>query len=136
MIGYLDLSSPRKFITNKINDIIFEYKMMPGRKQHQFKTAIKVTEIALFITITSVSPVYAATDLTIKLMKAFQPVVDIIQALGYPAAVCSMTAGGVTMMFNKKLGVRIIKDTSIAFLVIQFIPSLLAILVEVGRAMK
>ncbi len=47
-----------------------------------------------------------------------------------------MSGGAITMMFNKRMGVRIIKDTAVAYLVLQFVPGLMKILMDIGKAIR
>lgn len=134
MITCINLSNPRKYITDRINEAKFNYKMMPKEKQRKIDTAIEITGTTLIITITNINPVSAASS--DKIISALNPLIDLVQGIGYPLAVLSMTGGAITMMFNKRLGVKIIKDTAIAFLVLQFVPGLMKILLEVGRALR
>lgn len=137
IITCIDLSKPRKYVSNFVNDRIIDYKLLPQHNKDTFKTFVKVTQTALVITIAFPTPVSAAPlNIGDKIVTALNPLVDAIQALGYPLAMISMAGGAITMMFNKKLGVRIIKDTIIAFLVLQFLPGLMGILVEIGRALR
>lgn len=138
-ITCLDLSRPRKSIINFYDDAAIRYKAMPTKKQEQIKTIVKLTESALIISFVVTNPTKAfalETDIAAKVKHALDPIVDLIQALGYPIAVISMSGGAITMMFNKKLGLRIIKGTVIGFLVLQFIPGLMSLLVDVGRAIR
>lgn len=130
----LDLSLPRKMIKDKINDIFFNYKMSSNKDN--IKLAIKIAQGTFIITLALTCTPVAAAGVKEQIMKAFNPIVDVIQALGYPVCLSIMTAGGVTMAFNRKNGVRMIKDGAIAFLVIQFVPKIMSILVGVGEAMK
>lgn len=134
MIKCINLSKARIVIEDKINETKFNYKMMSKDKQNKIDTAVEITATALIITITNVTPVSAnAGD---KIITALNPLIDLVQSLGYPLAVLSMTGGAITMMFNKRLGIRIIKNTMIAFLVLQFVPGIMKILLEVGRALR
>jgi hypothetical protein len=128
----LDLSAPRKIMVNNYNKLMLNYKVSNHKKD--VDCVVKVIEGTLFITIIYNIPVYAGVK--DQIVKAFNPIVDIIQALGYPVCLSLSLAGGVTMAFNRKQGIKMIKDAAIAFLVIQFVPQIMKILIGVGDAMK
>lgn len=133
MITCIDFSKPRKYFAKKINENIFNLRM--ASSEEQIKTVVKVTETTLFITLTLTGhPVMATTGE--KVIKACQPIIELIQSLGYPVCLCVMTAGAVTMAFNRKKGLQLIKDGAIAYIVIQFVPIFMRLLAEVGGAMK
>jgi hypothetical protein len=131
----VNLSRPRLYLQNKIDEAIFNYKMCNKEQQQQIKTITKVTKTTLTITLLFTGmPVQASVG--DKVITALNPLIDLIQSLGYPLAILSMSGGAITMMFNKRAGIRIIKDTGIAYLALQIIPGLMKILVEVGRALR
>ena len=130
----VNLSRPRLYLQNKIDEAIFNYKMCNKEQQQQIKTITKVTKTTLTITLLFTGmPVQASVG--DKVITALNPLIDLIQSLGYPLAILSMSGGAITMMFNKRAGIRI-KDTGIAYLALQIIPGLMKILVEVGRALR
>lgn len=135
MLTCINLSKPRHMIEDKINELVFNYKMLNSKQKDNIKTIVKSTETALTISLLFTGvPVEAAV--AGKIVSALNPLIDMIQGLGYPLAILSMSGGAITMMFNKRAGIRIIKDTSIAYLALQIIPGLMKILVEVGRALR
>lgn len=134
MITCINLSKPRLMIKDKMNEVIFNYKMMNSKQQQHIKTAVKITETTLTITLALNGTAYASVG--DKVIDALNPLLDLVQSLGYPLAVLSMSGGAITMMFNKRMGVKIIKETGIAYLILQFVPGLMKILVEVGRALR
>lgn len=135
MLTCINLSKPRHMIGDKINELAFNYKMLNNKQKDNIKTIVKSTETALTISLLFTgAPVEAAV--ADKIVSALNPLIDMIQGLGYPLAILSMSGGAITMMFNKRAGIRIIKDTGIAYLALQIIPGLMKILVEVGRALR
>lgn len=135
MLTCINLSKPRHMIEDKINELVFNYKMLNNKQKDNIKTIVKATETTLTISLLFTgTPVEAAV--ADKIVSALNPLVDLIQGLGYPLAILSMSGGAITMMFNKRAGIRIIKDTGIAYLALQIIPGLMKILVEVGRALR
>ncbi|AUM93745.1 TPA: bacitracin ABC transporter ATP-binding protein [Clostridium botulinum] len=131
----INLSKPRLYLQNKLDETIFNYKMNNAiSKQQKIKTFVDTTATTLTVTLLFNTPVSAVGfD---KITGALNPLIDLIQALGYPLAVLSMSGGAITMMFNKRMGVRIIKDTAVAYLVLQFVPGLMKILMDIGKAIR
>ncbi|KEI94046.1 bacitracin ABC transporter ATP-binding protein (plasmid) [Clostridium botulinum A2B7 92] len=131
----INLSKPRLYLQDKLNEAIFDYKMNNAiSKQQKIKTFVDTTATTLTVTLLFNTPVSAVGfD---KITGALNPLIDLIQALGYPLAVLSMSGGAITMMFNKRMGVRIIKDTAVAYLVLQFVPGLMKILMDIGKAIR
>lgn len=131
----INLSKPRLYLQDKVNEAIFNYKMNNSiSEQQKIKTLIETTATTFTITLLFNTPVSASIG--DKVINALNPLIDLIQSLGYPLAILSMSGGAITMMFNKRAGIRIIKDTGIAYLALQIIPGLMKILVEVGRALR
>ncbi|APF25344.1 MULTISPECIES: TrbC/VirB2 family protein [Clostridium] len=131
----INLSKPRLYLQDKLDEAIFNYKMNNTiLEQQKIKTFVDTTATTLTVTLLFTTPVSAVGfD---KITKALNPLIDLIQALGYPLAVLSMSGGAITMMFNKRMGVRIIKDTAVAYLVLQFVPGLMKILMDIGKAIR
>ncbi len=131
----LNFSKPRLMIQDKLDEVIFNYKMNSITTQQQkIKALVETTATTITITLLCNTPVSAGGfD---KIVGALNPLLDLIQALGYPVAVLSMSGGAITMMFNKRIGIRIIKDTAVAYLVLQFVPGLMKILMDVGKAIR
>ncbi|APQ78610.1 TrbC/VirB2 family protein [Clostridium botulinum] len=131
----INLSKPRLYLQDKLDEAIFNYKMNNAiSKQQKIKTFVDTTATTLTVTLLFSTPVSAVGfD---KITGALNPLIDLIQALGYPLAVLSMSGGAITMMFNKRMGVRIIKDTAVAYLVLQFVPGLMKILMDIGKAIR
>ncbi|APR02702.1 bacitracin ABC transporter ATP-binding protein [Clostridium botulinum] len=131
----INLSKPRLYLQDKLDEAIFNYKMNNAiSKQQKIKTFVDTTATTLTVTLLFNTPVSAVGfD---KITGALNPLIDLIQALGYPLAVLSMSGGAITMMFNKRMGVRIIKDTAVAYLVLQFVPGLMKILMDIGKAIR
>jgi hypothetical protein len=73
---------------------------------------------------------------TSKIIHAFDPVVQILQGLSYPVCFIMLTAGFLVIMTgNRSKGLNMIKWAAIGFIGMQFAPAIMAILVEVGKAM-
>lgn len=87
------------------------------------------------ITNSSMRAVASGVPISVKIAKACKPLVDILQAISVPAVTLTEMAGATCLMFDRKKGLKIMKDGAIAFLVIQFVPVLVDILVEIGGSM-
>lgn len=134
MITCISISKLRMIVKDKVDEMLFNYKMMSDKHQEYIKTIFKISETTFTITLLLSTSAYASSS--DKIIEALNPLVDLMQSIGYPLAILSMSGGAITMMFNKRLGIKMIKDTGIAFLVLQFIPGIMKILLEVGRALR
>ncbi|MDU6337851.1 MAG: bacitracin ABC transporter ATP-binding protein [Clostridium sporogenes] len=131
----INFSKPTLMLQDKLDEAIFNYKMnSTTTEQQKIKTLVETTATTITITLLCNTP--ASAGGFDKIAGALNPLLDLIQALGYPVAVLSMSGGAITMMFNKRMGVRIIKDTAVAYLVLQFVPGLMKILMDVGKAIR
>lgn len=135
LIMCLDLSQPRKKIANYIDDKILSFKMLPEDKKENYMKIIKVVQTAAILTITIATPVQAST-MSDKIIHALDPFIELIGALGYPLCTLSLMGGAITMMFNKRLGIKIIKDTAIAYILLQFAPVIAVWLFNLGVEIK
>ncbi|WP_446663284.1 hypothetical protein [Geobacillus sp. CCR] len=76
-----------------------------------------------------------AAGLQDKIIHAFDPLVEIIQALAYPVGFTMICAGFLVIMTgNRHKGLHIIKWAAIGFIGMQFAPGIMSILVEVGKS--
>jgi hypothetical protein len=68
-----------------------------------------------------------------KIVEAFMPLVDVIQALSYPIALVMLTGGALLFMINQKdRGVSLIQNASIGYILVQLMPMLMQILIGIG----
>lgn len=78
---------------------------------------------------------YATTSQVI--MKAFDPIVDLLQGVSYPVCFIMLSGGFLLIMMGQgHRGMRMIKWAAIGYVGLQFAPALMEILVEVGKAMR
>ena len=122
----IDLSQPRKFVKRLYNGDICINK-------EKIKTAIKVTSTTL--TITLMHSQIAHASIGDRIVSAVQPLIEAVQALGYPLAYLTIASGAVVMIFNKRAGLKIIKTGAIGYLVLQLVPGLMSIIADVGKAL-
>lgn len=71
-----------------------------------------------------------------KIITSFMPITDLLRGLSYP--VCFIMIGiGILLIIvgNKKHGMDIMKYASIGYLAMQFLPSMMKILSDIGTTM-
>lgn len=70
-----------------------------------------------------------------KIIHAFDPIVQLLQGLSYPVCFIMLSAGFLVIMTgNRAKGLNLIKWAAIGYVGMQFAPAIMAILVEVGKA--
>ncbi|KHF40693.1 hypothetical protein [Halalkalibacter okhensis] len=69
-----------------------------------------------------------------KIVEAFMPLVDMIQALSYPVALVMLTGGALLFMINQKdKGIGLIQNASIGYILVQLMPLMMSLLVGIGN---
>lgn len=69
-----------------------------------------------------------------KIVKAFDPIIQLIQAVSFPIAfVCIALAILMKMIGQKRKGLEIIKWAAIGYLLMQMLPGLMSVLHSVGQ---
>jgi hypothetical protein len=95
--------------------------------------SIPIAGMSLFLP----SPVLAKIDITKKVVRAFDPIIALTQAVAYPLCYCAMAVGICLMIVGQKhTGVKTIKWAAVGFLMMQWLPGVMNILMEVGKAMR
>lgn len=133
----IDLSKPRKAVVDKVDkvdQIIFNVKMN-GYKVNSFKIALSMS-VAMGLALSITTPAYAASNLEQRIWSAFQPLISVMRGVGTPIVYLVETAGVLTMFFDKRKGIKIMKNGAIAYLVLQFLPIFLSLLTDVGSAIE
>jgi hypothetical protein len=68
-----------------------------------------------------------------KIVDAFMPLVEMIQALAYPIALVMLSTGAIMFMINQKeRGISYIQQASLGYLLVQLVPLFMKVLVGVG----
>jgi hypothetical protein len=81
-------------------------------------------------------PILGSIGVADKIIRACDPIIQLIQGVSYPVGFIMITAGFLVIMTgNRQKGLNIIKWAAIGYIGMQFAPAIMAILVEVGRAM-
>ncbi|MED3563956.1 hypothetical protein [Bacillus xiapuensis] len=71
-----------------------------------------------------------------KIIHSFDPVVQLLQGLSFPVCFIMLSAGFLVIMTgNRQKGLSMIKWAAIGYIGMQLAPAIMAILVEVGKAM-
>jgi Type IV secretion system pilin len=72
-----------------------------------------------------------------KIVEAFMPLVDLIQALSYPIALVMLTGGALMFMINQKdKGISLIQNASIGYILVQLMPLMMQLLVGIGNTVR
>ncbi|KIL74241.1 hypothetical protein [Bacillus badius] len=97
-------------------------------------TAISITNILYTNHAYAQGPVeYVKGKASERIVEAFMPLVDMIQALSYPIALVMLTAGALMFMINQKdRGISMIQNASIGYIFVQMMPIFMQLIVEVG----
>lgn len=105
----------------------------------QNKTVKEVTKALPLATATTIpltyTPAVSASLIGDRVISAFDPIIQLLQAMAYPLGFLMMTAGCLVIMTgNKSRGIHLIKWAAIGFIGMQFLPGIMQILAEVGEA--
>lgn len=129
----------RKTETIKFNDF-----MDGDWKEKKKKERKKALEEAL--TISSVSgstglalfsgtPTYAM-GMSDRIITAFDPIIELVQGVSYPVCFLMISGGFLLIMLGQRhKGLQMMKWAGVGYIGLQFAPAIMAILVEVGKAM-
>lgn len=107
------------------------------------KYAVKGTAIAgtlvLSLTFGDVSFASAGTVnavVTEKVVNAFNPLIELVQALSYPIGLTMMLGGGLFIMIgNNDRGLGMIQKAGLGYILIQMLPLLMDLLVEIAKSL-
>ena len=118
-------------------------KEKPKTKPSIMKYAVKGTVIAgtlvLSLTFGDVSFASAGTVnavVTEKVVNAFNPLIELVQALSYPIGLTMMLGGGLFIMIgNNDRGLGMIQKAGLGYVLIQMLPLLMDLLVEIAKSL-
>lgn len=130
------------FKRNKIETIPFKEftqgdwkeKKAERRKQNldQAITSMSMTAVASHF-ILGASPAHASA-MSDVIMKAFDPIVDLLQGISYPVAFIMISGGFLLIMTGQtSRGMHFIKWACLGYLGLQFAPALMKIVVTIGQ---
>jgi formate/nitrite transporter FocA (FNT family) len=82
-------------------------------------------------------PALGLMNMTDMITKAVDPLIQLVQGLSYPVGFIMICAGALVIMTgNKQKGLHMIKWAAIGYILMQFAPGIMHILIQVGVAMK
>jgi hypothetical protein len=98
-------------------------------------TAISITNKMFTTYAYAQGPVeYVKQSAKEKIVEAFMPLVDLVQALSYPIALVMLTGGSLMFMINQKdRGISLIQNASIGYILVQLMPLFMQLLVGIGN---
>jgi Type IV secretion system pilin len=103
------------------------------------KAALTVTGGTILLTFTGIDFASAATVSGMvheKITNAFMPLVELVKGLSYPIALVIMSGGALMIMIgSKEKGYSMIQNASIGYILVQMMPLLMKLLVEIAKAM-
>ncbi|MED3571983.1 hypothetical protein [Cytobacillus praedii] len=118
----------------------YKKKKKPTKKQVkkalEVGIAVTVGIVALGFGDVSYASAGAVAGVTAqKIVNAFQPVIDLVQGLSYPVGLVMMLGGGLSVMVGmQEKGFSMIQRAGIGYILIQMLPILMDLLVEVAKA--
>ncbi|MFD6439011.1 hypothetical protein ACFWDG_04200 [Peribacillus sp. NPDC060186] len=116
------------------------------RKVKLKATAKKVAKVAVTVGVTAISigfgdVSFAAAGalngaVTAKVITAFNPLIELVQALSYPIGLTMMLGGGLFVMIgNSERGLSMIQKAGVGYVLIQMLPLLMDLLVEIAKSL-
>ncbi|WP_240468812.1 hypothetical protein [Anoxybacillus sp. MB8] len=93
---------------------------------------------SIFLTLTGMDFASAATVSGVvydKITAAFMPLVELVKGLSYPIALVIMSGGALMIMIgSKEKGYTMIQNSAIGYILVQMMPLLMELLVEIAKA--
>jgi len=113
------------------------------KQKRDYKPLIKVCVITgvtvLSLTFGDVSLAAAnAVDgaIAAKVVRAFEPLVELVRAISYPISLTMMLGGGLFVIVgNSERGFGMIQKAGLGYVLIQMLPMLLDLLVEISKSL-
>lgn len=107
------------------------------KKQQEIKKEMTLTKYSMAGLITEMtlkaSPVHASV-LGDVVLKAFSPIIDLVQGISYPVAFLMISGGFILIMTGQtSRGLHFIKWACLGYIGLQFAPALMQIVVEIGQ---
>ncbi|ESU71119.1 hypothetical protein T260_15190 [Geobacillus thermopakistaniensis] len=108
-------------------------------KRDTLCTAATVAGGSIFLTLTGVDFAHASAvsgAVYDKITNAFMPLVELVKGLSYPIALVIMSGGALMIMIgNKEKGYTMIQNSAIGYILVQMMPLLMDLLVELAKAL-
>ena len=115
------------------------------RKAKRKADARRVAKVAVTVSVTALSIGFGDVSLasagalngavTAKVITAFDPLIQLVQALSYPIGLTMMLGGGLFVMIgNSERGLGMIQKAGVGYVLIQMLPVLMDLLVEIAKS--
>lgn len=110
------------------------YKQQERTKREQLETVALLTATPIVCLLT---PDVTHASVGDRIMRAFDPIIELIQSMSYPVAFIFITGGCLLIMTGQKSrGFRMMKYAGIGYLAMQLVPGMMDILVEIGKELR
>ena len=108
-------------------------------KEMIIKAGVMITTLTLSLTFGDLSLVSAGAVngvITDKVITAFDPMIQLAQALSYPIGMVMMLGGGLFMMIgNSDKGLSMIQKAGMGYILVQMLPMFMDLLVEIAKSL-
>lgn len=122
--------TPRIETVGSVRDFLAENRKKEVDGENKF---LRVT--SLTAALSAYASTASAASIQDKIVHAFDPLIQLIQAIAYPVGFTMICAGFLVIMTgNRHKGLHIIKWAAIGFIGMQFAPGIMSILLEVGKS--
>ena len=122
--------TPRIETVGGVRDFLAESRKKEVSGENKF---LRVT--SLTAALSTYASTASAASIQDKIIHAFDPLIELVQALAYPVGFTMICAGFLVIMTgNRHKGLHIIKWAAIGFIGMQFAPGIMSILLEVGKS--
>lgn len=122
--------TPRIETVGSVRDFLAENRKKEVSGENKF---LRVT--SLTAALSAYASTASAASIQEKIVHAFDPLIELVQALAYPVGFTMICAGFLVVMTgNRHKGLHIIKWAAIGFIGMQFAPGIMSILLEVGKS--
>lgn len=120
--------------TNKVKNIIDEIILKARMKGYKITDKEIAGALTVVASLATQNAAYA-NNIADRISNAFWPLIDAMRALGVPLTYGFATFAALTMFFDQRKGMKILKNTAVAYLILNFLPELLRLLMDIGTAM-
>jgi hypothetical protein len=123
----------KEFMNGKGRDVA----LFDKRKAIKIGVTVGMTVLSLTFGDVSFAAAGAVQGVTTaKVVAAFQPLIELVRAISYPVGLVMMLGGGLTVMIgNSDRGFSIIQKAGLGYILIQMLPMLMDLLVEIAKSL-
>jgi len=130
----MSIFAPKTVTVGSVSDFLARKETTQEVTRKFIPATLSTLALSQFATTASAANV-AEKAVRDTVVHAFDPLVEMLSAMAYPVGILMMTAGCLVIMSgNKSKGLHLIKLAAIGFVGMQFVPGIMAILMEVGSA--